>query len=202
MTETVVVTAQRPITRPGLLAWMQERIAEGQEPQEAARAVLDAIRSEGRQDALLDVIGARAIYDLWRLDNHQRRDAILRGIEDEAEAQPILDSVPSLVQTVVPKVPPTAQQGERRVNVALLHRPEALLETRWKIGGQWYMLGDLDCGKCRHIAALFGQLAAGNAQKDRFLRAVADQLADGQIVRQRFEEDELRRLFAAAEQAA
>ena len=146
----------------------------GLEPEEAGARVIDDVRAMGLQDALLDVLGPRAIVDVW--------------VHVNATPAP----------TPIHQDPPS--RAPRRVDVERLKESASLLEGMYQIGDAWHRIGDMDKSLCRSAAQQFKAKALENAQTSRYFHELAKTLNGGERVRERFDDAALMRLWDVAGQ--
>lgn len=86
-----------------------------------------------------------------------------------------------------------ALPGERRVDAEALR--ESMLESLYKIGDEWVRLGDCDASACREAQRWFAKQAEGSLREAYMFGKLADTLKKGQVVRSRFDDEQLRGLL-------
>jgi RNA polymerase sigma factor (sigma-70 family) len=153
-------------------------------------AILAAFPAKQRRALELRHGAGHTMTEVARLMNVEYQEAkqlvqkatdTLRAIL-EGEAEP--PSAPSA---------PVARTG-RKIDLSQLQRDEALLETQYRIDGEWIVLGNMR----RHQVQKAQQQHEAHA---RMLATVHNTLQPGETVRQRFNEESLRALMGAAQEA-
>jgi hypothetical protein len=153
-----------------IYAWMEQALAEGGDAARCTRNVLERVKAEGLGEALLDAYGDRLIGELWR----DRGGHVDHNHKDEKVS-----------------AKNTPASGRRRVDVAQLATPAALIESLYQLDGNWYRLGDLNRLQC--VALQHKYEAEADAVRARAIAFshLVDGLADGQTVRQRWTAEQI-----------
>jgi hypothetical protein len=200
-----------------ILRWMQLELTKDDDLTTCALNVLERVKAAALGEAFLDTYGPQTIEDLWRdRDNHEaghdRRQAngVAQTSADPSPTSPLgashdrsLITQPATrnnritvaaqehqvararADVAVRHEHHAAMPGPRRVDVEQLATETALLESLFQIdGGRWARLGDLNKDQCKAL-----QLQH-EAAADAF-RQLADGLAEGQTVRQRWTAEQL-----------
>lgn len=111
-----------------------------------------------------------------------------------AKAQETLRAI--LAGEVKPEAPAAAPaKTQRRIDLSQLQTEEALLETMYRIDGEWICLGDM---RRHHVKKAQEQ----HETAARALATIYDTLNPGDKVRQRFTEESLRSLMGSAQEVA
>ncbi len=213
-----------------VIRWMEAELAKIDDVETCAWTVLEHARRAALGDALLDLFGDRIILDIWR--EHQvdqaapppysaqrargRRGANAPAAKPPADLEPsaaggnapaetdarvrgspipaesYTDEVSRRPRAVQESFP---ERGLPLVDVDQLAREDAALEALVRVDGEWIRLGDLDGHQCRILQVKHDQAA-------RAFGRLADELADGETVRQRWTGEQLRELFGDTLDAA
>lgn len=163
---------------PGLtLDAVNERIQvyvdRGEYPMLAAERVIRDLCREGRSEDLLALIGPPALYEAW------------------AGGQPRRSATPALT-------PGAERTREYRRRLETLRATGSRLDALVQVDGTWSRLGDLDRAGCLAAARSYKRRAISVAARSRYYHAIAQQLGDGQKVRDVLDEDALDRLLTEA----
>lgn len=141
-------------------------------PMVAAERVITDLCREGLAQLLIEQFGPPVLFEVWE-DSKRRPHA-----QQAQEA---------------------GERGRaRQAELAALRAAGSLLESLVEVDGRWKRLGDLNRATCLKLAATSKRAALQIAQRARFYHAVAQQLQDGQTVRDRLDDEMLTRLRAEA----
>lgn len=139
-------------------------------PLVAAERVIDDLCREGLAAQLIALVGPPALFDFWVSGQPRQRAA----------------------REVV------TQLNKRHQELAALKAAGSLLESMVEVGGRWYRLGDLTAVQLKQAAATHKRQALAVAQKARYYHAIAQRLQDGQRVRDRLDDAELKTILDEA----
>lgn len=181
----------REITKTSVSEWVQEYIDGGMEPKAAAEAVCAEIQRDGLLTAFFEAFGQRAIYECWQANNRMARPSVIGRDYDPGDHTP-----------TIRVLPPAEMSRQRRVHDPKpLTEERSLLEAQWKVGDQWYRLGDMDVALCKAAGQHYVHRAKANATYARFFKALTDSLGAGQTVCQKYDHTALMALYKQAEAA-
>lgn len=168
-----LIVPQTAVTADELAERVQTYVATSNlAPFIAAERVIDDLCREGRQDDLLRFLGPAPLFEVWQEARQRKAPKNLHALARGRETQ--------------------------RINREALKRPGALLDTLVEIGGVWRRLGDLSRADCLRAAGVEKRRALRVAQRARWYHAIAQTLADGEVVQQKHDEMTLAQLFEAA----
>lgn len=181
----------REISKAKVAEWVQEYIDGGMAPEAATEAVCAEIEQEGLYSAFFAVFAQHIVYACWKQANRDVRPGRLLRVTDPGDPTPAIRVLPS---------PEMARQ--RRVHDPKpLTEERSLLEAQWKVGDQWYRLGDMDRALCGAAGQHYVHRAKANATYARFFKALTESLASGQTVRQKYDHTALMALYKQADAA-
>lgn len=170
---------------------MQAYIDGGMEPKAAAETVCAEIERGGLLAAFFEVFAPRAIYECWQDANRHARPHHVGRDYDPGDPTP-----------AIRVLPPVETSRQRRVHDPKpLTEERSLLEAQWKVGDQWYRLGDMDVALCKAAGQHYVHRAKANATYARFFKALTESLSAGQTVRQKYDHTALMALYKQAEAA-
>jgi chemotaxis protein histidine kinase CheA len=175
---------------------MGRALAETGSLEAAAQRVLQRVKAAALGEALLDAYGDRLILELWR-----ERQAAAGQPSEPAKAAGSRPTAEHQVATGAPgngaarAERRSAAQGTRRVDVAQLASDAARLEQLVEVEGHLVRLGDLDKQQCRVLQRQHETMASAFGK-------LADELVEGQTVRQRWTAEQLEDLVGDTFRAA
>ena len=89
----------------------------------------------------------------------------------------------------------TSNSGSRKVDIRQLSGSQALLESMLRVGSKWVRMGDLTFEECQKIAAQEEKEAQEHWRWSTFFNNISSKLEGGQVVSERFSDEELRVLM-------
>jgi len=174
------------LTLDEFLSWVQDHIDQGKEPLAATAEVAALLKVVGREHELIPLAGGyeRIAHDIWRHGRFQATE-----LDDEGDSNVTPFERPEAGEPL-----PSVIDGEA------LKRPTTTtpLDRRYWTGTRWVLLGDMTKEDCKGSAGFYAGQARGNARKQKWMATLAEQLAVGQTVREKFDAAAVAALLKAA----
>jgi hypothetical protein len=170
-----------------IAAWVNEYVAQGQQPMEAAQQAFDEMLRTKRGADVLEALGSRyAFYTVWR--DSVRGDRYHHPDEDDAASGPA---------TPMSERPTGGTPNPRRIPAAVVNGRDSLYAKLINVGrDNWVPLGDLRKGHCLRLATAYRSRGESMLTIAQAWDALSGGLEDDTTtIRQRFSEAELANIW-------